>query len=193
MSSYSPKIYSIKASFKHYFGIPIEDDKFLTFMEKGLSTLYSNADNLYDAKKFFGKIHRKINDFLYIPILKENTLCEFKKHLFLGVVCSQLDSKENGFDYKKIFEYIFYTDSYFDESDFKEIEINLKRDDKFIEIFPSYDKECKINLNLETLEKYIFSRTVQDALLETCKDIFGEDAPFLNIENFKDALKKINN
>ena len=46
MSSYSPKIYSIKASFKHYFGIPIEDDKFLTFMEKGLSTLYSNADNL---------------------------------------------------------------------------------------------------------------------------------------------------
>lgn len=48
-------------------------------------------------------------------------------------------------------------------------------------------------MNLETLEKYIFSRTVQDALLETCKDIFGEDAPFLNIENFKDALKKINN
>ena len=93
---------------------------------------------------------KKIKDFLYIPILKENTLCQLKKHLFLGVVCSQLDGKENGFDYSQIFEYIFYTDSYFDESDFQEIEINLKRDDKFLEIFPSYDKECKINLNLET-------------------------------------------
>ena len=191
-SSYFPKINYVKSSFKHTFGSRIEDDKFLNFMEQGLSTLYSNVDNLRDAKIFFKNISEKINDFLYIPLIKENTLCELKKHLFLGVVCSQLDGKDNGFDYSEIFKYFFYTDSYFDESDFKEIEIKFQRNDKFVGVFPSYDKECKINLNLDILKKYIFSRTVQDALLETSKEIFG-NAPFVNDVNIKNALESIYN
>ena len=162
-------------------------------MEEGLSTLHSNIENLRDAKKFFHDIRKKIEDFLYIPILKENTLCEFKKHLFLGVVCSQLEGKDNGFDYSEIFKYIFYTDSYFDESDFREIKIQFQRNDKFIKIFPSYDKNCNINLNLDTLRKYVFSSAVQDAFLETCKEIFGADALFVNKENIQDALEKIYN
>lgn len=122
-------------------------------MENGLSTLFSNTDNLASAKKFFKGIRKKIKDFLYIPILEENTLCELKKHLFLGIACSQLDDKENALDYSQISEYIFYTDSYFNESDFKEIKLNFKRNEVFVTIFPSYGQECKIILNLDTLKK----------------------------------------
>ena len=88
-------------------------------MKKGLSTLYSDVDNRVIVKNFFHKIKDKINDFSLYPFLEDNTLWEFKKHIFLGAVSSQI----NGDDYSDPIEYIFYTDSYFNESNFKEINI----------------------------------------------------------------------
>ena len=39
---------------------------------------------------FFGIIQKRIEDFLYIPLISEDTLSEFKKHLYLGVLTRQL-------------------------------------------------------------------------------------------------------
>ena len=159
-------------------------------MEKGLSTLYSN-DELLRSKvfEFFKNIEKEIKYFLYIPLLDGGSLCEFKKHLFLGAVTSQLE--ENNYD--SIMEYIFYTNNYFNESAFGEITFTINRNGFFLNEFSNYSKEYQFKLNLENIKDYIFSKTIKEAYLETCKEIFGEDAPFVTMNYLEKALDDIYN
>ena len=189
IKSFIPEIYYLRSSFDYNFGDKIENENFIDFMKKGLSTLYSDVNNRVIVKNVFNKIKDIINDFLYIPMLEDNTLCEFKKHTFLGAVSSQI----NGDDYSDLFEYIFYTNKYFNESNFKEIAIIFQRNSKFVKIFPSYGKDFDIHLDLETLKTYIFSETIKEAYLEMCKDVFGKNAKFVNMDNIEKSLELIYN
>lgn len=179
---------SIKRAFNYKFGDSINNKDFIDKMRNGLFSLFSDEQGTIDrVKRFFCDIKNDIKDFLYIPMLEDNTLCEFKKHLYLGAISSQTDSD----DYNSIQEYIFYTKEYFNESDFKEIKVEISRDDNFIACFKEYQKEETVLLNLETIKKFMFSKTIKEAYLETCKEIFGENAPFVTIENIEKELNNI--
>ena len=103
---------NIKSPFKYKFGDQIDKNNFICFMESGLPTLYSNNDNIKgNVFKFFQEIQKEIQNFIYIPLIKDNSLCELKRHIFIGALNGQI--KEN--DYNSIMEYIFYTDEYFME------------------------------------------------------------------------------
>ena len=77
------------------------------------------------------------------------------------------------------------------ESNFEEISFNITREESFIKKFPEYEKNHTFKLNLENIKEYIFSRTIKEAYLETCKDIFDKDANFVNEENIELALNEI--
>ena len=178
----------MKSPFFYKFGDEIDNIEFITFMKQGLSTLYSNKEDIYkNVFEFFKDIEEEIKNFIYIPLLNNNTLCEFKKHLYLGALTSQM--KEEG--YNEIINYIFYTDDYFNEKNFESIEFNMDRRKTFINLFPEYSENYTFKLNLENIHDYIFSETVIEAYYETCKDIFGEDANFVSKENIKTALNSI--
>ena len=101
-------------------------------MEQGLPTLYSNKEDIYkNVFEFFKDIEDEIKNFMYIPMLNNNTLCEFKRHLYLGALTSQM--KEEHYN-----EIIFYTDDYFNEKNFESIEFNIDRRKAFINLFPEY-------------------------------------------------------
>ena len=177
----------IKVSFSYKFGEPINNKTFIYFIKNGLSTLYSSDKEIYhDVFNFFKNIEAEIKNFIYIPMINNNSLCELKKHIYLGALTSQL--KENGF--KTIINYIFYTDEYFNESEFKEISFNIKRRESFIKKFKNYEKDHIFVLNINNLKDYIFSKTMKEAYLETCKDIFGY-ADFVNEKNIEIALNEI--
>ena len=174
--------------FSYKFGDKIDNKSFISYMEQGLSTLYSSdkeiSDNIF---KFFKDIKNVINNFIYIPMIKDSSLCEFKKHIYLGAVTSQL--REDQYDIIK--RYILYSEEYFNESDFEEISFIIKRGETFIKMFPEYGKEQTFQLNLENIKEYILSRTIKEAYLETCKNIFSKDADFVNEENIEKALNDI--
>ena len=177
----------IKVSFSYKFGEPINNKTFISFIQNGLSTLYSSDKEIYhDVFNFFKNIEAEIKNFIYIPMINNNSLCEFKKHIYLGALTSQI--KEN--DYKTIINYIFYTDEYFNESEFKEISFDIQRRETFIKKFKNYEKDHIFVLNFNNLKDYIFSKTMKEAYLETCKDIFGE-ADFVNEKNIENALNEI--
>jgi hypothetical protein len=120
-------------------------------------------------------------------MLEQNTLCEFKKHIYLGVLSSQKDLE----DQDSLTEYILYDDLHFNITSFHEIKFNIKRDEKFIKTFSDYTKEHEFKLNLETIKDYMFSQTIKEAYLETCREIFGNNASFVNMKNIEKALNKI--
>ena len=92
-------------------------------------------------------------------MIKDSSLCEFKKHIYLGAVTSQL--REDQYDIIK--RYILYSEEYFNESDFEEISFIIKRGETFIKMFPEYGKEQTFQLNLENIKEFIFSRTIKEA------------------------------
>jgi hypothetical protein len=178
----------IQCPFKYKFGTKMDNKTFISFIDKGLDTLYSGQKKLKEkAINFFINIKKQIPELIYLPMINNNSLCQFKKHIYLSLLTSQLDED----DYNSLLEYIFYTDSYFNEQDFKEIVLEIKRDDAFIELFTNYKSDCQLKLNFNILEKYIFSKPIIDAYLETCKAIFGKDATFVSEENIPKALKDI--
>lgn len=178
----------IKMSFSYTFGDKIDNKKFVSFIEQGLSNLYSSDKEISkNVFKFFQDIEKEIKNFIYIPMLDENSLCELKKHLYLGALTSHLEED----DYQAISRYIFYDDEYFNESNFEEICFNITRDDSFIKSFPEYEKKHTFKFNLENIKEYIFSQAIKEAYLETCRDIFGKDANFVNEKNIESILDDI--
>lgn len=187
-SNYQFKDNKIKSPFSFKFGDVIDNKKFYLFMKEGLSTLYSNNKKVSEkAFDFFKNIENEIKNFIYIPMLNNSSLSEFKKHIYLGALTNQIE--EN--DYKSIAQYIFYTDEYFNESNYEEITFTIERNDSFVDLFKEYDKNHTFKLDLEKIKSYIFSETIIEAYIETCKDIFGEDANFVNKKNIKSALENI--
>ena len=178
----------LNRSFDFKFGENISNEDFISYVRKSILTLYS-TDKIFkdNAFKLFKNIQKKIKDFLYIPMLEQNTLCEFKKHIYLGVLSSQKDLE----DQDSLTEYILYDDLYFNITSFHEIKFNIKRDEKFIKTFSDYTKEHEFKLNLETIKDYMFSQTIKEAYLETCREIFGNNASFVNMKNIEKALNKI--
>lgn len=69
--------------------------------------------------------------------------------------------------------------------------LEAKRDDAFIKLFKNYKSDFYFILNFDILEKYIFSKSIRDAYLETCKTIFRKDATFVSEDNILKALKDI--
>ena len=182
--------YNIKRSFDYKFGNNIDNKAFISFIKEGLSTLYSDDDMDEINKevfKFFTNIHNYIQDFLYIPMLKNNTLYEFKKYIYLAIISNQLKID----DYDSFGNYIFYDESYFNESLFKEITLNIEREKLFLKNYPEYEKTYQFKLNFDIIKQYMFSPAVKEAYLETCKDIFGKDAKFVTKENIDKALDDI--
>jgi len=178
----------MKSPFFYKFGDEIDNKKFISFMEQGLPTLYSNKEDIYkNVFEFFKDIEDEIKNFMYIPMLNNNTLCEFKRHLYLGALTSQMKEEQ----YNKIINYIFYTDEYFNEKNFEPITFVLERRETFIHLFPEYSEKNTFELNLDNIHDYIFSKTILEAYYETCKDIFGKDATFVTKENIKIALNSI--
>lgn len=95
--------YTMKRAFDYKFGNKIDNDNFISYIKEGISILYSNNDNK-DAFEFFKNIRKYIKDFLYIPMLRNNTLYELKKFIYLKVISNQL--KFDGSDL--LSNYIFY-------------------------------------------------------------------------------------
>lgn len=178
--------YTMKRAFDYKFGNKIDNDNFISYIKEGISILYSNNDNK-DAFEFFKNIRKYIKDFLYIPMLRNNTLYELKKFIYLKVISNQL--KFDGSDL--LSNYIFYNESYFNESPFEEIQTNIISDKKLLKYFPQYGESTQIKINSETIRDYIFSKAIQEAYFETCKEAFGQDANFVTMENIKKASDDI--
>lgn len=122
----------MKCPFSYKFRDAIDNEKFLSLMEEGLSTLYSDDIKISEKVfKFFADIKKEIKNFIYIPMLNDNSLCEFKKNHYLGALTSQLE--EDGYEF--IMKYIFYIDKYFDESNYEEINFAIKRNSSFVKLF----------------------------------------------------------
>ena len=187
-NNYIFKRNKIQCPFKYKFGTEMDNETFISFIDKGLDTLYSGQQKLQEkAINFFINIKNLIPEPIYLPMLNNNSLCQFKKHIYLSLLTSQIEED----DYNSLLEYIFYTDSYFNEQEFKEIILEAKRDDAFIKLFKNYKSDFYFILNFDILEKYIFSKSIRDAYLETCKTIFGKDATFVSEDNILKALKDI--
>ena len=182
--------YSIKRAFDYKFGNSIENDNFISYIKEGISTLYSN-DNMNDINngvfEFFKNISRDIKEFLYIPMINNNTLYELKKYIYLAIISNQLKL----YDYDLLPNYIFYNESYFNESVFEEITVNIKNDNTLLKYFPEYGQSTQIKINLETIRDYLFSKAIQEAYYETFKEIFGPKANFVTKENIKNASENI--
>ena len=178
--------YTMKRAFDYKFGNSIDNNKFISYINEGISILYSNNDN-QDAFAFFKNIKKYIKDFLYIPMLKNNTLYELKKFIYLKVITNQLKFDDGDL----LLNHILYNESNFNESPFEEIQTNIISDKILLKYFPQYGESTQIKLNLETIRDYIFSKTIQEAYFETCKEIFGEDAKFVTVENIKKASNDI--
>ena len=84
----------------------MDNHTFISFMKKGLSTLYSSdkeiSKNVFD---FFKNIQKEIKNFIFIPIINNNFLCEFKKHLYLGVLANHF--KENDLNDLKKYAFLY--------------------------------------------------------------------------------------
>ena len=178
----------IKMPLFHTFGENIDNKKFISYIEQEITNLYSSNKKISkNIFKFFQDIEKEIKNFICIPMLKENSLQEFKKHIYLKILTNQLEER----DYKILIRYIFYDDEYFNESNFEEISFSITRNDLFIKKFPEYEKNYKFKLNLENIKEYMFSKTIKEAYLETCKDIFDKDASFVNKKNIDLVLNDI--
>ena len=181
---------SLESPFSFEFGKSINNDNFISFIEASIPALNSSDKKFKDnAIIFFKKLQNEINDFLYIPMLEDNTLCEFKKHIYLGILTNQYIS--NDYNPESLIEYIFYDESYFNDTTFCDIKFKIIRDENFIQSFCEYAKEYEFNLTLENIKDYMFSQTVKEAYLETCSEIFGKGANFVNMENIEKALNNV--
>ena len=84
--------------------------------------------------EFFKNISKDIKEFLYIPMINNNTLYELKKYIYLAIISNQLKL----YDYDLLPNYIFYNESYFNESVFEEITDNIKNDNTLLKYFTKY-------------------------------------------------------
>ena len=122
---------SLESPFSFEFGKSINNDNFISFIEASIPALNSSDKKFKDnAIIFFKKLQKEINDFLYIPMLEDNTLCEFKKHIYLGILTNQYIS--NDYNPESLIEYIFYDESYFNDTTFCDIKFKIIRDENFI-------------------------------------------------------------
>ena len=179
-------INSIKQNFDYKFGNEINNTIFIDYMNKSLPTLFSwSKARRKQISDFFNQIG--IDDFLYIPMLNDDLLSKFKKHLFLGIINNQLIPMRNEVARK----FVLYTNKDFNEKAFDySLEIELNRDENFLKYFcKDYSNYSKIKIDIKALKKYIFSNVIIDAYLLTSKEIFGKDATFVNRDNIKKALE----
>ena len=105
--------YTMKRAFDYKFGNKIDNNNFISYIKEGISILYSNNDN-EDAFTFFKNIQKYIKDFLYIPMLTNNTLYELKKFIYLKVISNQLKFDDGNL----LLNHILYNESHFNESPF---------------------------------------------------------------------------
>ena len=180
---------SIKCLINYKFGDIIDNNEFIRYMKNGLSTLYSYDKNIKKSVfKFFKRIKKKIKDFIYIPMISDSPLNELKKQIYLGAISNQIEEIKKD---DNLIKYIFYTESYFKEEPFDEISIDFERDKEFIKLFDEYNKTHKFQLNLDSIKDFIFSPTIKEAYLESCIEVFGKEANFVNIANIENALNDI--
>jgi molecular chaperone GrpE (heat shock protein) len=183
-------IHSFKQNFDYKFGNEINNTMFIDYMNKSIQTLYSwSSWRRKGISDFFNSI--EIDDFLYIPMITDDLLSKFKKHLFLGVINNQAIPMR----LEVIKKFLLYTNEDFKERPFNyTLEIELNREEKFSQNFnDDYSNHCEIKINVETLKDYIFSNVIIEAYILTAKEVFGSNATFVNEKNTKMALEIIYN
>ena len=182
--------YTMKRAFDYSFGDKIDNIKFISYIKEGISILYLNDkidDYNNEVFKYFKKIREYTQDFLYIPMLKENTLHQLKKYLYLSVISNQLKLC----DYQLLPNYILYNESFFNESPFKEFQVDIENERILLNHFPKYKEFMRIKINFDLINDYIFSQPIQEAYFQTCREVFGQGAKFVTMNNIKLATKYI--